>query len=312
MATLDFIIETCMVIIKVIVLTIYGAVKALLPPDMLKRKSVAGEIVLITGSGSGLGRLLALEFGKLGARLVLWDVNKEANDETKKMLQDNSIEAHEYTVDIAKREQIYAAADKVKAEVGNVDILINNAGIVSGKKLFDCTDEQIELTMAINTNAHFFTAKAFIPHMLDANHGHVVTIASMAGKIGTAGLVDYSASKYAAIGIADSLRSEIIAMKKDGVHVTTICPFYIDTGMFEGVQTKFPSLLPIMEPEYVVKQIMEAVLTNMDVMYLPRFCYFGMFLASFLPSDATHVIYDYFGINSCMDHFTGRKKVPAE
>lgn len=174
---------------------------------------------------------------------------------------------HAYTVNLAKRDEIYAAAEKVKSEVGNVDILVNNAGIVTGKKLFDCPDEMMELTMVVNCTSHFFvssfllfasilivkffsslrtvylrkfvqTTKAFLPHMVETDHGHIVTIASMAGIIGTAGMVDYCASKFGAVGFSLSLASEMLLMRKNGVHVTTVCPFFISTGMFHGAATK--------------------------------------------------------------------------
>ena len=129
-------------------------------------------------------------------------------------------------MNLSKKDEIYAAAEKVKSEVGNVDILINNAGIVTGKKLFDCPDELMERTMAVNCNALLFvsfffhekqtnlqTGKTFIPSMLEKNHGHIVTIASMAGKTGCAGLVDYCASKHAAVGFHESLTAEINSLK---------------------------------------------------------------------------------------------------
>ncbi|KAK6012669.1 oxidoreductase, short chain dehydrogenase/reductase family protein [Ostertagia ostertagi] len=186
-------------------------------------------------------------------------------------------ESHAYTVDLKQREQIYSTADKVKAEVGKVDILINNAGIVTGK-IFDCPDELMELTMAVNTHALFYvTTKAFVPAMMEANHGHVVTIASMAGKVGVSGLVDYCASKHGAMGFHESLAAELATLGKHGVKTTVVCPYYIDTGMFDGVQTKSPTLLPVLQPEYVVDCIMEAVLTEKELIAMPRFGYVVMF-----------------------------------
>ncbi|VDD85610.1 unnamed protein product [Enterobius vermicularis] len=270
-------IDTLITLGKLILVTIIDAIKALFPTGYLPRKSVEDQIVLITGAGSGIGRIMAVEFAKLKAQLVLWDINKEANEKTKELIE--SIGVHAYTVNLAKRDEIYAAAEKVKSEVGNVDILVNNAGIVTGKKLFDCPDEMMELTMVVNCTSHFFTTKAFLPHMVETDHGHIVTIASMAGIIGTAGMVDYCASKFGAVGFSLSLASEMLLMRKNGVHVTTVCPFFISTGMFHGAATKSPNLLPIMSPEYVVEQVLEAVLTDKELILMPRFCYFAVFLA---------------------------------
>ncbi|VDK52693.1 unnamed protein product [Cylicostephanus goldi] len=135
----------------------------------------------------------------------------------------------------------------------------------------------MELTMAVNTHALFYTTKAFVPTMLENNHGHVVTVASIAGKVGVSGLVDYCASKHGAIGFHESLTAELDALGKDGVKTTVVCPYYIDTGMFDGVQTKSPTLLPVLQPQYVVDCIMEAVLTNKEMISMPRFNYFVMF-----------------------------------
>ncbi|VDL78780.1 unnamed protein product, partial [Nippostrongylus brasiliensis] len=175
-----------------------------------------------------------------------------------------------YTVDLSKREQIYATAAKVKADVGKVDILINNAGVVTGKKIFECPDELMELTMAVNTHALFYTTKAFVPAMIEANHGHVVTIASIAGKVGVSGL-------HGAIGFHESLTAELDALGKDGVKTTVVCPYYIDTGMFHGVETKSPTLLPVLQPDYVVDCILEAVLTEKELISIPRFNYVVLF-----------------------------------
>uniref|UniRef100_A0A7E4VAI3 Short-chain dehydrogenase/reductase family 16C member 6 n=1 Tax=Panagrellus redivivus TaxID=6233 RepID=A0A7E4VAI3_PANRE len=286
---------------------IEGSVKALLPWGVLPRKSVKGKVVLITGTGSGLGRLFAIEFGKLGARVVCWDVNEKLNQETLSILKKDGVDAYAYTVDVSKRALIYEAADRVKAEVGDVDILFNNAGIVSGKKLFENSDEMMELTMAVNTTALFFTTKAFLPKMLERNSGHVVTLASMAGKSGTAGLVDYCASKFGAVGFNESLRAEMVALGKD-VHVTTICPYYINTGMFDGVKTHSPTMLPILEPSFVVEKSVEAILTNQEELILPKFAYSLNAFVGMLPIKATQVVATYLGVNRTMDHFVGKAK----
>ncbi|CAI5439435.1 unnamed protein product [Caenorhabditis angaria] len=213
-----------------------------------------------------------------------------------------------YTVDLSDFKEINRTAQLVKEEVGDVDILINNAGIVTGKKLFDCPDELMQKTVAVNTNALFYTTKNFLPSMLEKNQGHVVTIASMAGKCGVAGLVDYCASKHGAVGFNDSLSSEIYALKKD-VKTTVVCPIYINTGMFDGAQMKWPNLLPMLEPEYVVECIMEAVLTNRAFLAIPKFNYVMIALGGLLPTEVINLYGEYFGVTTSMDHFKGRNAV---
>ncbi len=120
-------------------------------------------------------------------------------EETKNMIvKQFKGDAFAYKIDVCNRHDVYALATKVQEEIGDVTILINNAGIVSGIKLFDpkCNDAFMEKTMQVNTIAHFWTTKAFVPKMIENNHGHFVTIASVAGMLGVNGLADYCASKF--------------------------------------------------------------------------------------------------------------------
>lgn len=113
--------------------------------------------------------------------------------------------------------------------------------------------------------------KSFLSKMLEKNHGHIVTVASMAGHFGTAGLCDYCASKFAVVGFDESLRNELIRMNKTGVKTTVVCPYYINTGMFNGVKS---NMIPLLEPGYVADKIVEAILTDQKVLMLPRIMYF--------------------------------------
>ncbi|KAM4864864.1 epidermal retinol dehydrogenase 2 isoform 1-T2 [Thomomys bottae] len=273
------------------------------------RKNVAGEIVLITGAGSGLGRLLALQFARLGSVLVLWDVNAEGNEKTCQMAQEaGATRVHTYTCDCSLKEEVYKVAEQVRKDVGDVSILINNAGIVTGRKFLDCPDELMEKSFEVNFKAHLWTYKAFLPAMVANNHGHLVCISSSAGLVGVNGLADYCASKFAALGFAESMFLETHVQNHTGIKTTIVCPFFIKTGMFEGCTTGCPALLPILEPEYAVEKIVEAILQEKVYLYLPKFLYFLLFLKSFLPIKTGLLIGDYLGIFQAMDGFTGKKK----
>lgn len=283
----------------------FGVIKALLPCGIIPRKSVKGDVVLITGSGGTLGRLLAKRFADLGAVLVLWDVDEKLNTETKQIIDCSGGKSYAYTVDLSNRDQIYECARRVKEDVGNVDILINNAGIVSGKNLFDCPDDMLERIMAVNSHSLFFTAKAFVPEMIERRKGHVTTISSLAGLQGVNGLAAYCSSKYAAIGFNESLRAEFLSNGYDDIHVTTVCPYYMTTKMFRGVQTYCPMIFPILDPELVADRTTEAILTNATDLYIPRTAYLLLALKAILPTRASAGVLDYFGLNKTMETFTG-------
>jgi len=122
-----------------------------------RQKNVSNELILITGSGSGIGRLLAFKFAELGATIVLWDINKSANDAVADEINSKTPnKAYPYQCDCSKREEIYRIAERVRKDVGEVTMLINNAGIVTGKKFFDLSDDKIELTFQVNSISHFW------------------------------------------------------------------------------------------------------------------------------------------------------------
>lgn len=303
---MNFFLET----LKVIVLLVYYLLESLVFFVIPRRKkNVSGEIVLITGAGSGIGRLLAVKFANLGATVVLWDINQEGLNGTVRLAKEKGAgRVHSYVCDCSKRQDIYRVADQVKKEVGDVSILINNAGIVIGKRFLDSPDSLVEKTMEVNTMAHFWTYKAFLPAMVAANHGHLVSIASCAGLCGTSQASDYCASKFAAVGFAESIDIEMRILRKTGVKTTIVCPYVINTGMFDGVKSKWPRVVPDLDPEYVAERIISAVRQNQEVLCMPRISYLCPFLKSFLPVKAFILLLDYFGLLDIMNTFKGRPK----
>ncbi|CAB3398334.1 unnamed protein product [Caenorhabditis bovis] len=277
----------------------------LTPAFLMKKKNIKGQNVLITGTGSGVGRELAKEFAKYGCNVIMWDVNTAGNEETLRQLRDMGFSAKGYTVDISIPQRIYKAADLVKQECGKVDIVINNAGIANGKGLFDCTDEMIERSFAINAKSHFHIAKCFLPGMLETNNGHIVTVASIAGKVASAGLIDYTASKHGVVGFHDSLTAEIVQTGKTGVMTTLVCPYYINTNMFDGngVKTKIPSILAVLEQDYVARKILESVLINREYIAMPRIIHFLIAGGGLLPRKAAALLADSIELVQSTDRF---------
>jgi all-trans-retinol dehydrogenase (NAD+) len=185
--------------------------------------------ILVTGAASGLGRLMTRTMAAEGGRLVLWDVDAQGLQATRAELGSSGTSVATYVCDLSDRAAIAAAAARTLADCGPVDVLVNNAGVVSGKTLLDASDRDIERTFAVNTLALFWTTRAFLPAMLERDRGHIVTIASAAGLVGTSKLVDYCASKHAAVGFDESLRLEL-RRARSRVLTTVVCPFYISTA----------------------------------------------------------------------------------
>lgn len=147
------IIDLVLMLLDLTYTILHAVVRTVLRPRL---KSVSGEVCLITGAGGGLGRLFALEFAREEAELVLWDCNTEANEHTARLVRELGRKAHAYTVDLSNRESIYQNADRVREEVGDVNILVNNAGVVAGLRLLECPDELLERTLLVNCHALFW------------------------------------------------------------------------------------------------------------------------------------------------------------
>lgn len=261
---------------------------------------LTGARVLITGAGSGIGRRMALEAASRGAEVVIWDLHGAAAEATAVQVRDMGGTATAAVVDVTDAAAVARAADAA----GPVDVLINNAGVVTGARLLEATEQQIRRTFEVNTLALYWTTRAFLPGMIERGRGRVVTIASAAGLVGVARQTDYAASKWAAIGFTESLRAEL---RRDGLPVSTlyVAPYYIDTGMFEGVTTKFPLLLPILQEREVARRVIQAVESGAQRLIMPPFAAVVPVLRV-LPVVAMDAVTDFFGINQTMDDFTGR------
>lgn len=261
---------------------------------------LTGAHVLITGAGSGIGRRMAFEAASRGADVVIWDLNAAAAEDTALAIRDGGGVAFSAQVDVTDS----AAVAREAESAGPIDVLINNAGVVTGARLLEASEAQIRRTFEVNTLALYWTTRAFLPGMIERGRGRVVTIASAAGLVGVARQTDYAASKWAAIGFTESLRAEL---RRDGHSISTlyVAPFYIDTGMFEGVKTKWPLLLPILQEREVARQVISAVERGAQRLILPPFARLVPALRV-LPVVAMDALTDFFGVNETMDDFTGR------
>ena len=267
---------------------------------------IGGRIALVTGGASGLGRLMALKLARRGARqVVIYDIDQRAIDETVAEIESKGGRARGYLCDVSDRKMVYEVAERVRGEVGNVEILINNAGVVTGKRLMEATDEQIEKVFGVNTLALYWVTRPFLPYMMEKNEGHIVTMASAAGIVGVSKQTDYSASKHAAIGFTESLRVELKRYGYGGVRTTIVSPYYVETGMFKGVKTRFPRVLPILDPEKVAEKVMRMIERNRQEVKMPLIVTTVPAL-HVLPADILDRIMDFFGVNHSMDEFVGR------
>ncbi len=262
-----------------------------------------GKNVLITGGASGIGKILGRLVLERGAKLVIWDINQEKINETIFEFKAKG-EVKGYQVDVSDLQQIKQSDALVKKEIGYVDILINNAGIVVGKHFSEHSCEDVVRTMAINAHAPMLITLEFLQDMLERNSGHIVNMASLAGLISNPKMSVYAASKWSVIGWSDSLRLEMQLLNKN-INITTVAPYYMSTGMFDGVK----SIIPIIHPEKMALKIIRAIEKNKTFISSP----FGYRTVRAIQGVLGIRGFDYvvgkgLRIYSTMDEFTGHKK----
>ncbi|WP_347156761.1 SDR family oxidoreductase [Pontibacter chitinilyticus] len=261
--------------------------------------------VLITGGASGIGRLMGQLSLERGIRqLVIWDVNAANLQQTAADLQAHGYTVFPYLADVADAQSVQLTAEQVLNEVGVPDILINNAGMVVGKPFAEHTYNEIKQTLDINTLGPMLVTRAFLPEMLARGSGHIVNIASAAGLLPNPRMSVYAASKWAVVGWSENLRLELEASYPN-LHVTTVTPSYIDTGMFAGV--KAPILTPLLKPAAMAVAVLNAVEQNRILLRKPAIVHLLPVLRGILPTR----VFDYlvgrvFQVYTSMDHFTGR------
>lgn len=266
---------------------------------------IKDSIIVITGGASGIGRIMGRMALEQGAKAVaVWDINeKNMHDVTTAHAPLGCCKG--YRVDVSDMESVKAAYTLTVQELGPVDILINCAGVVTTNKTFDKnTESDIVRTININTVAPMFVALAMLPDMISRDRGHICNIASAAGLLSNPRMSVYAASKWATMGWSDSVCIELKQMKSH-VHVTTLAPYYINTGMFDGVKSKF---FPILDPEKTAARILRAISRNTRFKGIPFSFRFTRLMQGILSMSLVDWLFgNVFGIYHTMDHFTGRK-----
>ena len=170
-----------------------------------REKDLRGDVALVTGAGSGIGRELSLLLAEAGCQLVLWgrreDPLRRVAEEIRALAADRDSSISDNVridvVDVGVKAEVEAAGASVLEELGRCDLLVNNAGIHEGPGVMERSEAEIRAIFDVNVLAHLWTLQAFLPSMIERNHGHVATVGSAAGVIGAAGMLDYCASKFA-------------------------------------------------------------------------------------------------------------------
>ena len=211
---------------------------------------------LITGATQGIGRATALALGRIGYRVGLCARTESTIEDLVNELAREGIEAAGAAADVGDQDQVFRAVDNLVRDLGDIDVLVNNAGVLIAKPFEELTLDDWDTTMATNVRSLYLMSRAVLPAMRRRKRGTIVNVSSLAGRNGFVGGTAYTASKHAVLGFSRSLMLET---RKDNIRVIAICPGSVDTGMLHDQSMLKSDPKKILKPADVAETIVHAI-----------------------------------------------------
>jgi NAD(P)-dependent dehydrogenase (short-subunit alcohol dehydrogenase family) len=245
-------------------------------------RSLAGKVIAITGGARGIGRATAAALIAQGARLAIGDIDATLVEQTAQELGNGTVGL---PLDVTDRASFERFLNDVEQRLGPLDVLVNNAGIMGVGPFLQETDAMAERMVAINLHGVIYGSKLALERFSKRGTGHLVNIASSAGKAGVPGGVTYCATKHAVVGLSEAIRGEVM---KEGIEVTVVMPVGVNTELYSGLPA--PRGFKTAEPEDVASAIVEALQTGRFEVYVPKSLGPTIRLKSLLPTKAADAI----------------------
>lgn len=221
--------------------------------------------VLITGSASGIGRAITRSFAAEGATIAMADLNVEGLQALVKELGQTPGKLFTYLLDVTKAAVVKEVVEKAIADLGGIDILVNDAGVSNMQYSWKLTEEEWDFNMDVNAKGTWLVSKNVIPHLIAKKAGKIVNVASMGGLIGAPLLAHYCASKFAVVGLTESIAKELAPY---GINVNAVCPGFVKTSMQDREVVWEAKLRSIADPEEVRQEYIK--LTPMGRLGVPE------------------------------------------
>jgi NADP-dependent 3-hydroxy acid dehydrogenase YdfG len=228
-----------------------------------QHRILAGQVAAITGAARGIGRATAQAFLREGMRVAIGDLDQATAETTARELGHGTIAL---PLNVTERASVKAFLDAVEEQLGPVDVLVNNAGIMQvGHRVWEEDDATTLRMIDINVNGVMFGVKEAVPRMLGRGRGHIVNIASTAGKGGFPGGATYCGTKHYVVGLSEALRAEL---RGTGVDVSCVMPVVVNTELASGLQQTRG--VKQVQPEDVADEIVSALKENRFDVFVPR------------------------------------------
>jgi NAD(P)-dependent dehydrogenase (short-subunit alcohol dehydrogenase family) len=220
-----------------------------------------GQVAIVTGAGRGIGRATALELARMGADIVVAELDRAGAERTAAEVKGLGHRVSVVPTDVTSHADLQTMVERTRAEFGRIDVLVNNAGIYRAASTLDVTEEHWDAVMNLNAKAVFFASRAVLPTMIAQKRGTIISLASMAGKIGGRANLPYNASKAAVISITKSLA---LAHAADGIRVNCVCPGFVETDMWTAVARDQGALLGLSPEEFTRQRLAQVPLGRME------------------------------------------------
>jgi NAD(P)-dependent dehydrogenase (short-subunit alcohol dehydrogenase family) len=214
-----------------------------------------GQVAIVTGAGAGIGRSIALELASLGADVLVAELDPESAERTAAEVRALGRRSVAAPTDVTRQDDRRSMVRRAVDELGQIDILVNNAGIHRSALPLDVTEAHWDAIMDVNAKAVYFCSQAVLPTMLAAGRGCIISVASMAGKVGSMTSIPYSISKAAVISMTRGLA---LAYADQGIRVNCVCPGYVLTDMPPRTDREMVEILGY-EPGQFLRQVTERV-----------------------------------------------------
>ncbi len=273
-------------------------------------RSLRLKRILITGAAQGMGRAMAERFAAAGAEVVLTDIDEAGLSTARESIEAAGGRCRTYLLDVTDDASISQTRQQLHDQAGRIDMLVNNAGVVFGGPFLAVPMAKHRTTFRVNVEGMIAMTHAFLPDLIAAPWGQLVFMASASGFVGLPNGATYAASKWATIGLAESIRLELKKSGHKNVGVTTVCPTFIATGMFAGA--KPPKTAAMLDPQNLAAKIVEAVRQRKVWLLEPWIVKITPLLRNGLPTGIADFLSDAFGASTSMDDWQGHRSNPDD
>ncbi|EEB20497.1 17-beta hydroxysteroid dehydrogenase, putative [Pediculus humanus corporis] len=249
-----------------------------------KQKCVKEKIVVVTGSGHGLGRRIAKDFARLGATVVCWDVDKERNENTVWDIKNTNGKGISVICDVTDRNHVFRTVEYIRENVGEIDIFVSSVGIYPVQEILLWKPQELYELFDTNVMAQFWILQSVVPNMIKRKSGHFVAISSAAAIAPVGNEVPYSMTKSALSCLMDGFIQEIRNQNYQGIKLTCVHPYY--TNCRDDIPVKFDLRFGRLSPDYVSKEIVKGIRQECEIISVPRFMLFWIHFMKLLPFNA--------------------------